>query len=246
MPKLGSKKWHQQKRWIFGSLLLFPPLGIPLLWLSPLSKAGKISGSVLSGILLLSVLTGEASEPTTATAPSPTIEAPEAPARVDPALSPAYEEAIAEATAATAELTTAESPADWTDIADGWQRAISSLGDIPINSNDYSQAQAKIAEYERNYEYAILSRRGYANAQKTTIETAAAAAIVQQQVEEEQQAVSQEAETVMPIVEAQGGGYVSGTCKDLAASGVGSDFRPGDANYTSARDRDGDGVACES
>ena len=25
-----------------------------------------------------------------------------------------------------------------------------------------------------------------------------------------------------------------------------SDFRPGDPNYTSRRDRDGDGIACES
>ncbi|PZO45768.1 MAG: calcium-binding protein, partial [Phormidesmis priestleyi] len=35
-------------------------------------------------------------------------------------------------------------------------------------------------------------------------------------------------------------------CKELAASGVGSDFSPGDANYTPERDRDDDGIACES
>lgn len=39
---------------------------------------------------------------------------------------------------------------------------------------------------------------------------------------------------------------VNGTCKELKESGVGSDFTSGDANYTSARDRDNDGVACES
>lgn len=233
-----SRKWHQQKRWIIGSLLLFPPLGIPLLWLTRWPRAGKIGGSVLSGILLLSVLTGEASEPTTATVLPPTIEATEAPTQAEPAPSPAYEDAIIQATAATAELAAAESSGDWNSIADRWQSVIASLGDIPISGDDYSQAQVKIAEYERNYDYAIL--------QKTAIETAAAEAIAQQQVEE--QLIAQplgEPEAALSVIETQGG-YVSGTCKDLKASGVGSDFRPGDANYTSARDRDGDGVACES
>lgn len=39
-------------------------------------------------------------------------------------------------------------------------------------------------------------------------------------------------------------GYIEGTCGDLAAMGL-SRFRPGDPNYTSRRDRDGDGIACE-
>lgn len=38
--------------------------------------------------------------------------------------------------------------------------------------------------------------------------------------------------------------YVSGTCGDLKARGLGPFYR-GDANYTSKRDRDKDGVACE-
>jgi hypothetical protein len=42
-----------------------------------------------------------------------------------------------------------------------------------------------------------------------------------------------------------GMGYVSGTCPDLKAKGLGP-FYPGDANYTSKRDGDDDGVACES
>ena len=40
------------------------------------------------------------------------------------------------------------------------------------------------------------------------------------------------------------GYYIDGTCKDLKAPGLGP-FYPGDANYTSKRDRDSDGVACE-
>ena len=42
-----------------------------------------------------------------------------------------------------------------------------------------------------------------------------------------------------------GQGYISGTCSDLRRLGL-SNFRPGDPNYTSSRDRDGDGVACEN
>ncbi|KAM3106174.1 excalibur calcium-binding domain-containing protein [Phormidesmis sp. 146-33] len=50
-------------------------------------------------------------------------------------------------------------------------------------------------------------------------------------------------ETIAPVQEKSG--YVAGTCKELKAQGL-SDFRPGDANYTAKRDRDNDGVACES
>lgn len=81
-----------------------------------------------------------------------------------------------------------------------------------------------------------------ASAEARSTETTTTA---KQQVEE-QQAAAQTTETIVPIVENQGGGYVGSTCTDRAASGVGSDFRSGDANYTSARDRDGGGVACES
>ena len=56
--------------------------------------------------------------------------------------------------------------------------------------------------------------------------------------------------TSVPNVEAtpadrETSGYVTGTCKELRAMGL-SDFRPGDPNYTLKRDRDNDGIACES
>ena len=59
-----------------------------------------------------------------------------------------------------------------------------------------------------------------------------------------------EAATLKPKVEAtpaakETSGYVAGTCKQLRSMGL-SDFRPGDPNYTSSRDRDHDGIACES
>ena len=59
-----------------------------------------------------------------------------------------------------------------------------------------------------------------------------------------------EAATLKPKVEAtpaakEPSSYVAGTCKQLRSMGL-SDFRPGDPNYTSSRDRDHDGIACES
>ena len=154
----NSRKWHQQKRWIFGSLLLFPPLGIPLLWLTRWPRAGKIGGSIISGIILLLVVTGKSSEPTVFSSEPPALEVAEAPTPQVILTTPAYDNAISEATAATAETAAAKSSDDWTSIADRWQRAIAALGDIPISSGDYSQAQVKIAEYERNYDYAISQR----------------------------------------------------------------------------------------
>ena len=232
----NSQQWYQQKRWILASLLLFPPLGIPLLWLTCWPRAGKIGGSIFSSLILLMALTGESSEPTSVpTVPTveiaepPALETVTAPAKVEPVVSIAYGDAIAQATAATDKIAVAESSADWEQIASQWQEALSSLEDIPLSSSDYSQAQAKKVKYERNYDYAI--------SQKAAAEAAQAEEIAQPQAEE--------SEMAMPPVEVQGG-YVSGTCKALKASGVGSDFRPGDANYTSARDRDNDGVACES
>ncbi len=245
MPKgRSSRKWYQQKRWILGSLLLFPPMGIPLLWLTRWPRAIKIGGSIFSGLLLLSVLTGESSKPSAAVIELPEIVAATAPTQAAPATATAYEDAMSEATAATEDLTAAETVADWTRIARQWQRALSLLGDIPISSGDYGQAQVKIAEYERNYDYAISQQAAAESAetaQRQAEEQAAA-----RQAEEQAAAQQAEEQAALSIVEPQGDRYVSGTCKDLKANGVGSNFTPGDANYTSARDRDSDGVACES
>jgi hypothetical protein len=241
MPKLqNNRQWYQQKRWILGSLLLFPPLGIPLLWLTRWPRAGKVGGSIISSILLLSMLSGEAKEPTVTSVEPSAMEATEAPTKTEPIESAAYGEAISEATAASKETTVAESSEDWDRVASRWQRALSSLGDIPIGSNDYQLAQAKMAEYERNYDSAIM--------QRDKAESAEAEVIAQQQAAEEviaQQQAEELAQAALSVVETEGG-YVSGTCKDLRARGIGGNFTPGDANYTPERDRDDDGVACES
>lgn len=45
-------------------------------------------------------------------------------------------------------------------------------------------------------------------------------------------------------IEKTTGGFVAGSCASLKKLGLGN-FRQGDPNYNSARDRNGDGVACE-
>jgi hypothetical protein len=68
-----SRKWYEKKRWIIGSLLLFPPLGIPLVWLTHWPRWVKIAGTVLSGWLLLSVVVGAPPEPQVRETPSPSV-----------------------------------------------------------------------------------------------------------------------------------------------------------------------------
>lgn len=84
---------------------------------------------------------------------------------------------------------------------------------------------------------------------KSERDRAAAQALADEQAwQEEQLRIADEqaqAAAAMDYVEPQGG-YSDGTCASLSAAGLGGNFVPGDANYTDARDRDGDGVACES
>ena len=61
--------------------------------------------------------------------------------------------------------------------------------------------------------------------------------------------VAKPVETPKPVEQIQTakpavGGFIAGSCKSLNAQGLGN-FRVGDPNYSSTRDRNGDGVACE-
>ncbi|MGF1591447.1 MAG: thermonuclease family protein [Pleurocapsa sp.] len=60
----------------------------------------------------------------------------------------------------------------------------------------------------------------------------------------ERPVVSSPTTTVSNPTSNSSGGYVAGSCKYLKSLGL-SRFTPGDPNYTSPRDRDNDGVACE-
>lgn len=246
MPKRQySRQWHRKKRWIIASLLLFPPLGIPLLWLTRWPQRVKIGGSLFSGLILLLALTGKSTQPekvSVATQPpaggsnqSP-ISAPAPTPTPIPEVAPAaYDQAITSAISATSAISTAAQSSDWNSIALDWQAAINSLSDIPSDSGYYAQAQAKIEEYQRNYDYAV---------QQTVALTAEeeAAAEAQRYIQVETSGDP----TIAPELIEYEGTYVAGSCTSLKERGVGSDFTPGDPNYTSSRDRDNDGVACES
>lgn len=240
----NGRSWYQRKRWIIPSLLFFPPLGILLLWKSHWPHAGKISGSMLSGLILLSALSGDPNQSQTgATAIQPSasqttkastdLEATSEVISAEPPL--AFDRAFSSATTATELLSTAESADDWKRVADNWNAAMAALSEIPNNSDYSTQANTKTEEYSRNYTYALEQIEAIEQIEAARIAEAAAR---QRQLEEQSiQAV---------IEEPSQGGYVSGTCKDLRSRGVGSNFTPGDPNYTARRDRDQDGIACES
>lgn len=71
IPSFMNRKWHQKKRYIILSLLLFPPLGIPLVWLSKWHRNVKIGASVASTILLILALAAPSEETKTANKVNP-------------------------------------------------------------------------------------------------------------------------------------------------------------------------------
>lgn len=246
--RINSKQWYQKKHWIIASLLLFPPLGIPLLWKTRWPRASKIGGSVLSGLILLTAITGEATEPTATQPSSPTAAITKTaqgsqPSTIATEPPPAYDHAIATATAATENVSSASTAADWSRIVRDWDRALDALAKIPQSSDYYAQSEVKVADYSRSYDYAV---------EQMEISQAAETAATEQSAAEQREAETQAIQVEAPPIQAAvvempaQGSYTSGTCKDLRAMGVGSNFTPGDANYTSSRDRDNDGVACES
>lgn len=51
-----TRKWYQKKRYIIPSLIFFPPLGIPLAWLTNWHRNVKIAATVASTLFLIVVL----------------------------------------------------------------------------------------------------------------------------------------------------------------------------------------------
>lgn len=254
--RTNSSKWYKRKRIVLPCLLVFPPLGILLLWRTSWPKAGKISGTALSGLLLLiSMLPNGAPEPeplplANQSLSQETAEAPvsEAPPEQTPTIPPmVYEQAIATATTAVESISTAATWQDWQTIADTWQTSIDLLNQVEAEDTFADEAQIKINEYQAS--------RSYALEQVEALQTAEAEAIAEQQrldaeaaQRASEEAIARQQETALQAAPSstEQGGYVSGSCASLRAMGVGSNFTPGDPNYTAKRDRDGDGVACES
>ncbi|MCT7968835.1 hypothetical protein NG799_21220 [Laspinema sp. D1] len=98
-----------------------------------------------------------------AEAPAPT-PAPAAAPTPAPAPAPAansFAEAVRRASQAAEQSQTAQTQAEWNQIAVLWQEASDLMGQVPANSPNYSAAQPRVGQYQQN---ADLARQRAANA----------------------------------------------------------------------------------
>ncbi|NJK28353.1 MAG: hypothetical protein HC925_07625 [Coleofasciculaceae cyanobacterium SM2_3_26] len=64
-----------------------------------------------------------------------------------------YERGLERALAAAELGQTARSPEAWAAVAERWEQAIAAMESVPATSPEFTQAQEKITEYQRNLEY---------------------------------------------------------------------------------------------
>lgn len=127
---------------------------------------GILGGVSLSGLLLLlgwaAFKWQQSHTATTAAAPDPAPIAP-APATDSPAAAPAqpdpFVQAVRIAEQAAQDGQTAQSAADWLDLATRWQRASELMSQVPPEDERYTTAQDRIGVYRANSE-AALQRAG--------------------------------------------------------------------------------------
>ncbi|MEM9163384.1 MAG: retropepsin-like aspartic protease [Cyanobacteria bacterium P01_F01_bin.4] len=123
-------------------------LMVSLLWVS----------SLLSACGLSEVVTPSPPESISAakTADPVGTSAPVEPAVAEPSLqsASAYADGIQLASSAFVLGQSAQSPDDWQLVASRWQQAITTLKTVPQGDAHYVTAQAKLTEYQRNFNYA--------------------------------------------------------------------------------------------
>lgn len=100
-------------------------------------------------------------------------------------------------------------------------------------------APQAVYEYDHDFEAAAVTEPKVGKAVEAEI-----AVELEPEIEPEPEAYSEPESYVEPEPISNNIGFIGGSCKDLKAQGLGP-FYPGDANYTSKRDRDNDGIACE-
>lgn len=83
---------------------------------------------------------------------SPAPETPQTPAPT-PAADP-FREAVNEAMTAAEAVQTAQTAAEWQAVAEGWERAIALMKQVPESNPNYATAQQKISDYQPNLDYA--------------------------------------------------------------------------------------------
>ncbi|MBD2060670.1 SH3 domain-containing protein [Funiculus sociatus GB2-A5] len=85
MPNEQPRKWYQKKRIILPLVILFPPVAIPLIWLSRWGRNAKIGTTVLSGLILIGMIAGQTETPQTTSSPpaSPPVVSEVSPAPIE-------------------------------------------------------------------------------------------------------------------------------------------------------------------
>lgn len=236
--------------------LIHPPLVLPAE--SSRKRVAKTYGLSILFFLVLGIITLDAETPE-AIAPTPTPTASIAPTpEPTPELTPTptpeatpseFQLAVLSATDAADRSQSAIAPEEWQDISMLWQEASNLMGQVPQTSSFYAQAQEKTREYAANAESARQKAAELAPPQSVPEVPISETPIPESETPTYEEAPQPEPiatpDYQAPPASNDGGGYVAGSCAELRSMGL-SDFRPGDPNYTSSRDRDGDGIACES
>lgn len=158
-----SKSWYQKNWLVISLLILFPFAGIPLVWMSEWPRRNKIGASTASGLwILLSFLTQLVPE----TQPRVVQEDPQTPTAElavaeeeqvevpSPTVDRTFADAVNSAMAASKASQQAYSKDEWDKVSELWDVAISQMRKVPLENSNYSTAQLKVVEYQRNLDYA--------------------------------------------------------------------------------------------
>lgn len=155
----NTKSWYQSSWLIISSLILFPPVGIPLTWMSRWSTFLKIGASAISGFwFLLLLVASSPSDQQTTTAQEETqnsaAELVTEPESVTPEIDRSFADAVNAAMTASQAAQTASNADEWQSVADLWSRVIELMKAVPETNKDYQTARQKATEYQANLEYA--------------------------------------------------------------------------------------------
>jgi|GEM_PF-4699261 len=144
---MPQKSWHEKPHYIIAALVLFPPLGIPLVWLSSWSRPIKIAATVVMGGLFVGAIAPRflpKDPPPVVAVPSPTPQAtPIAPPSPDP-----LQPAINQAEAAGKLSASAKTLPEWRKVAIAWESSMKLMKQVPPSHPRYELARQKVREYD--------------------------------------------------------------------------------------------------
>jgi methionine-rich copper-binding protein CopC len=120
--------------------------------------------SLTAGCDFINSLTGGggAEEPVVESVPAEQAPQAASPAAEAPPVSSAtpFSDAVNKATSAAQLTQTAQTAEEWQTVATDWQAAIALMQAVPEGDPNYAVAQQKVAEYQKNLEYAQQNAQG--------------------------------------------------------------------------------------